>query len=144
MTTHIYHFTETRVFLVLSHWIEVMDKTSPRICEVSPEPHNIWKAMKANIHTSIVTHASCGNKECAYIYVKLPFYHRLDHITKGKPPTSKDNFEIINRCYLFSQSVFETSITKWNRCFVEIEHVQCMGLNNKMSFSVIQNLYPAN
>ena len=96
------------------------------------------------IHTSIVTHISCDNKECAYIYAKVPFYHSLEHITKGKPPTSMEYLEIINRCYLFSQSVIETNITKWNRGFVEIEHLQCMWLNYTMSFSDIQNLYPAN
>ena len=96
------------------------------------------------IHTSIVTHNSFDNKECAYIYAKVPFYHRLEHITKGKPPTSMEYLEIINRCYLFSQSVIETNITKWNRGFVECEHVQCMWLNYTMSFSDIQNLYPAN
>ena len=35
------------------------------------------------IHTSIVTHNSCDNKECAYIYAKVPFYYRLEHITKA-------------------------------------------------------------
>ena len=49
MTTLIYHVTITRFSLVLSHWIEVMAKTSLRICEVSPEPHNVWKAMKVYI-----------------------------------------------------------------------------------------------
>ena len=60
---------------------------------------------KEGIHTSIVTHASCDNKECAYIYAKVPFYHRLEHITKGKPPTSMEYLQIINRCYLFFHKV---------------------------------------
>ena len=60
---------------------------------------------KEGIHTSIVTHDSCDNKECAYIYAKVPFYYRLEHKTKGKPPTSKENLQIINRCYLLFHKV---------------------------------------
>ena len=71
MTTHIYHFTEPCVFLVLSHWIEVMDKTSPRICEVSPEPHNIWKAMKANLSHDVASGSEITpcNKICKPLVV---------------------------------------------------------------------------